>query len=80
MKPIITLISYDFGHKIFFDLDIDRWRYCDNLTLAGARRKCPRCEQYQTIKGHDPCSKNIKNAISVCCGHGIEKPILMLKK
>lgn len=70
--------SYYFGHKIYYDLYKLTWYYCDNHVLVDSEtRKCPRCDQYQTKEGYDPCQGYIKGASSVCCGHGIHEPILI---
>jgi hypothetical protein len=65
--------SHCFGYKIYYDLI---WRYCDNhIPINAEKRKCPRCNQRQTLEGYDPCTGYVKNATSICCGHGITKSI-----
>ena len=73
----MTATSHYFGHEIYFNKE---WRYSDNhVPINTERRKCPRCNQYQTKEGYDPCCGYIKNAISVCCGHGVKDLIKITK-
>jgi len=70
--------SYYFGHKIEYDFNNKEWLWADNhKTVQSEKRKCPRCNCLQTKKGYDPCIGYVKNAVSVCCGHGVTEPILM---
>jgi protein gp37 len=44
---------------------------------AGSKR-CWRCGEYPTAKGHDPCLANLPSVIDACCGHGVERAYLVL--
>lgn len=67
----MAAISYERGHKIFFDGV--NWRYLDNKQVANGKKECKKCGMKPTKEGHDACLKNIDGAISACCGHGVEK-------
>ncbi len=41
-------------------------------------RSCIRCGRPPLPEGYDACVGHIPGAISVCCGHGIEEPIMMM--
>jgi hypothetical protein len=76
----MTATSHNFGHPIYYDENNGVWCWTDNQNpIDSEKRKCPRCNQYQTKKGYDPCLGYIKNATSVCCGHGVSKPIFMVQ-
>jgi len=67
--------SYYFGHKCVYDWGQKEWLYADNgKSVISEKRKCPRCGEFQTDKGHDPCVANTPGVSSICCGHGVEKP------
>ena len=36
------------------------------------KRKCKRCKRQPTPEGFDACLGHIENAVSACCGHGVE--------
>jgi len=66
----MTVKSYVFGHPVFYK---NGWKYVDNSQSVGSEiRKCPRCQRFQTVKGHDPCIRDLKDVKSACCGHGVE--------
>ena len=67
--------SYNFGHQIYYK---NGWKYIDNNeSIYSDRRKCRKCNKYQTKKQHDPCLGKIPNVISACCGHGIYESIII---
>lgn len=73
--------SYIFGHLAYYDHDGGQWRYFDNHKLIDSeKRQCSRCGKYQTKEGYDHCQGYIENAVSICCGHGVVKPIKILEK
>ena len=76
------LRSYDRGHRIE-SADIGEvWVYEDTGDVFNEtnRRPCKRCGKSPTPEGYDACLGYIKGAKSVCCGHGVTEPILMMKK
>jgi hypothetical protein len=69
------ITAYKRGHKVYRD-GAD-WRYVDDNTLIANERPCARCGKTPTPEGYDACLGYIKGAISACCGHGMESPILI---
>ena len=65
--------SYLRGHQIEFTAG--QWRYSDTGESAEYDRPCKRCGEMPTIAGYDACMGYIPGALSVCCGHGVHKPI-----
>ncbi|AWP37786.1 hypothetical protein DXF96_00225 [Heyndrickxia coagulans] len=61
--------GYHNGHKIIYD---NGWKYADTKEEITLPRPCPKCGQYQTPDGHDPCIENLPGVINACCGHGIK--------
>jgi len=72
--------NYYFGHEIYFEYGHFKWRYRDNhAPIDSYKRKCPRCGQYQTKNGHDPCIANLDGVLNACCGHGVADAYTMRK-
>ena len=70
------ITAYITGHKTYYDGN--NWRYCDNnVKIEDEIRKCPRCGRFPTKEGYDACIGYVEGAKSVCCGHGVGKPILI---
>lgn len=71
--------SFIYGHSVYWDKDHrpNIWKYCDTRICAagwgGADRACPKCLEFSTSKGHDPCIKNLPGVEYACCGHGVEE-------
>lgn len=65
------------GHEIVFS-DGDNWFYADNGESASIDRPCIRCGRMPTAEGHDACVGEVTGAKSVCCGHGVTEPILIM--
>lgn len=63
--------SYSRGHKIIFKND--KWHYADDMSICDDSRPCKKCNCYPTKEGYDACIGYIEGAVSVCCGHGVEK-------
>lgn len=70
----MTATSYFFGHKVKFEDGL--WIYMDSKTLDNPR-PCPRCGELPTPEGYDPCVGFVYGAKSICCGHGVKRPILI---
>jgi len=71
----MSVLSQSRGHSIFYDGN--DWRYVDNGNLLqNEERACVRCGKHPTPEGFDACMGHIKNAVSVCCGHGVEREIM----
>ena len=69
--------SHSFGHPIYYDWNEKEWKYQDNgKQIDSEKRACPRCNQFQTENGHDPCIANLPGIKSACCGHGTKNKIL----
>lgn len=74
-------MSIHFGHEIYWDGKIGQWRYSDTheQIKTSPPRKCPKCNQYPTEDGHDPCIKNLPGVKYACCGHGIQEGYVMFE-
>jgi hypothetical protein len=79
--------NYAFGHGTYLDPDevyapgeFDKYRYCDTgeLVYEAAPRACPRCGEFPTSEGHDPCIANLPGVSNACCGHGVEPGYVQL--
>jgi hypothetical protein len=70
----VMITSYSRGHRIYFKNN--KWLYLDNNESAKNERPCKKCGKMPTKDGYDACLGYIKNAVSVCCGHGVTEPIL----
>lgn len=68
------------GHEIVTDNFGREWKYADTLEPFDDSRPCKRCGKYPTPEGYDACLGHIPGAISVCCGHGVQKSIFMIEK
>ena len=67
--------SYSRGHKTYYDGK--KWRYCDNGEVDDGMRPCKRYGKPLTQEEYDACLGYIDGVISACCGHGVEKQILI---
>lgn len=65
------------GHEIYFDGK--DWRYTDNNKIADDSRPCKHCGKTPTKEGYDACLGHIEGVKSACCGHGVEKPYVVMK-
>lgn len=56
------------------------WYYTDNHELLddAEPRACPKCKDFESEEGHDPCIKNLPGVSYACCGHGVDEPYVML--
>ena len=68
--------SYSRGWEIYFDGLY--WRYSDTHEIKNDFRPCKHCGCPPTKEGYDACMGYIKGAVSVCCGHGVNKPYIKL--
>ncbi len=68
------ITSYDRGHEIYLKSN-GFWYYVDTDEIMIINRSCKRCGEPPTKEGYDACIGHIRNAESVCCGHGVEEPI-----
>ncbi len=71
---MITAIATKRGHPIEYN---GGWVYSDSKTSIEVERSCTRCGRLPSNEGYDACTGYIEGAKSVCCGHGVEEPILM---
>ena len=69
----MTATTYERGHLLFLDEQIQKWRYVDNREIAKDQRPCIRCGELPTPEGHDACLGDIPETTSACCGHGIKE-------
>lgn len=71
--------SYRRGWEIYYDGQ--NWRYCDNHKLVDdEERPCKRCGRMPTAEGHDACLGHLDGVKSACCGHGVERPYVVIDK
>lgn len=73
----VAAVSHHRGHPIVY-ID-EEWLYADTKEPISIERPCVRCGRMPTKEGYDACLGHIPGAVSVCCGHGVEEPILILK-
>ncbi|MDR2830700.1 MAG: hypothetical protein LBB45_06685 [Methanobrevibacter sp.] len=72
--------KYVRGHEILI-----RWPngeediYTDTKEPVKDLRPCTRCGRLPTPEGYDSCIGYVEEAKYVCCGHGKEHGIIMLK-
>lgn len=65
------ITSFSRGHEIYYNKDF--WRYVDTNKPIDNKRPCKKCLKPPTKEGYDVCLGYIENAISACCGHGMEE-------
>ena len=60
----------------------EKWVYNDTkkLCFGDDRRPCKRCGKPPTPEGYDACMGYIPGAAAVCCGHGVQKGWITMKK
>lgn len=68
------ITGYSHGWSIIFE---NRWIYQDNgVPISHDKdRPCKKCNKAPTKEGYDACLGYVFNMKSVCCGHGVTKPI-----
>jgi hypothetical protein len=58
-----------------------RWRWAEPpyeyIPVDLVKLPCTRCGRPPTREGYDACVGHVEGATSVCCGHGVEPPIIM---
>ncbi|KZX13492.1 hypothetical protein [Methanobrevibacter filiformis] len=68
------------GHEVIIQWPIGKEDvYADTREIADESRPCTKCGQMPTSEGHDSCIGYVEGADYVCCGHGKEHGIIMLK-
>lgn len=65
--------GYCRGHKIIF-INND-WKWADTMQSIDNERPCVRCNKPPTPEGYDACIGFVPGKTSMCCGHGVTKPI-----
>ena len=81
----MTAKSHNNGHKIHYQsyptLGISKWVYSDTREVVNDNnpRPCKRCGELPTKEGYDACTGFVPGAESVCCGHGVSKPIMLME-
>jgi len=70
--------STNYGHETY-SVDGENWFYSDDDSPISDIRPCPKCRELPTAEGYDACIGYIPGASSVCCGHGVTEPILVMK-
>ena len=56
----------------------NKWVYSDNkMPIGNEVRICKRCGKMPTPEGYDACLGYIPNAVSACCGHGVERGFVL---
>lgn len=65
------------GHAIRYT--DGHWVYADNgAPIDSEERPCTRCGRMPTPEGYDACIGYIPGATSACCGHGVDKPYVVM--
>lgn len=72
----MTASSFERGWHIVYIAG--RWVYEDTNKPITGTRVCCRCLQKPTAEGHDACIGHVEDAISVCCGHGVESSYVII--
>lgn len=68
--------SFERGWPIVF---VDgRWVYEDSGDPITGKRACRHCGQKPTPKGYDVCLGHVEDVLSICCGHGVESPYVII--
>ncbi|KZX11183.1 hypothetical protein [Methanobrevibacter curvatus] len=67
------------GHEIIINWPNDKDVYADNGEIADIKRPCVRCGEMPSPEGYDNCIGYVECAQYVCCGHGKEAGVIMLK-
>lgn len=67
------------GHEIVKIKSTGQWHYSDDLDIFDDSRPCKQCGRYATPEGYDACVGFVPGATSVCCGHGVSEPILVME-
>lgn len=76
----MTAKSYNRGHEIEFNTDLERWCYVDTgISVASPDRPCGRCGKDATEEGHDACMANLPGVVNACCGHGHDPAYIMFE-
>lgn len=52
------------------------WIYSDDGESINIERPCLNCNRMPDKNGFDACLGCVPGAVSACCGHGVEKPII----
>jgi len=71
------ITSHSRGNITIFKNGI--WVYEDGTPLEQEERPCARCGKMPTIEGYDACLGYVEGASSACCGHGVEKPYVVMR-
>ena len=66
------------GHEVTWH-DGD-WHYSDTAKKADYDRPCVRCGRMPTTEGFDACLGFIIGAEHACCGHGVNEPIVKIRR
>ena len=71
--------SYVRGHEVRYNSENKKWYWSDTKKECKDERACKKCKCYPTEEGYDACLGYVEGYISVCCGHGVEKPLYFNK-
>ena len=74
MGLVATMESHLTGHRIYWDLRDQVWRYADDHSETDPKdpRDCSLCGRNPSdFGGHDPCIANLPGVKYACCGHGV---------
>lgn len=71
----MTVSSHERGHRVIYR---GAWVYEDTGKPAVGERPCKRCGQ-PPVDGSDACIGHVEGAVSVCCGHGVSRTILITR-
>lgn len=71
----MTARAYERGWPI--EYSVCGWIYSDTRKQVTQMRSCRRCGKTPTKEGYDRCLGYIEGAVSACCGHGVELPMVV---
>jgi hypothetical protein len=72
-------LKFQRGHEVIINWPVSDDVYLDTMEIADDKRPCVRCGQMPSSEGYDSCIGYVEGADYVCCGHGKEPGIIMLK-
>lgn len=73
----MTAIAHVRGWECYYNGN--KWLYVDNNQSINPGRACVRCGICPTSEGYDACMGYVPGAKSVCCGHGVEEPHIIMR-
>lgn len=68
-------IQHLYGHEVYYDWDISKFRYkADGMIVNESDpRPCVRCNKKPLSSGEDNCLGILPGVKNACCGHGVKE-------